>query len=52
MRIPSQQREVIEVLRNRVSKLIAASLQISAGRDRNNVLHAVLVSVAVLTGAR
>lgn len=40
------------MLRDRASKLGAASLQISAGLDRNSVLDSVLLSVPALTAGR
>ena len=49
---PDELRREIEALRDRISKLSAASLRISSSLDLNTVLREVVESARELTGAR
>ena len=51
MKSPDEPMQEIEVLRDRISKLTAASLRISASLDLDTVLSEVVESARVLTGA-
>ena len=52
MKHPDELRREIEALRNRISKLSAASLRISASLDVNVVLREIVESTRMLTDSR
>ncbi len=52
MNSPDELRQEIEALRDRISKLSAAVLRISASLDLDTVLHEIVESTRALTGAR
>ena len=51
MKSPGEHRREIEILRDRVTKLTAASLRISASLDFDTVLREIMESARALTGA-